>query len=73
VNEHDIYPFERVFAPLLGCRACGAALFPEYRSIPDGCVCNSPRGVNHGFVARNTCTCLLCDPEQTGSTRIGKP
>jgi hypothetical protein len=53
------------------CRGCGATrlLDETSLSIADGCPCNSPRGVNHGLVPKNTCTCLECDPEQTGSTR----
>ena len=33
--------------------------------------CNSGRGVNHGLVPLKTCTCVECDPAQTGSTRYG--
>ncbi len=51
------------------CRSCGDELKPECAWIADGCPCNAPRGTNHGIVARRTCTCALCDPEQTGSTR----
>jgi uncharacterized protein (DUF433 family) len=52
------------------CRACGKALLPENtRTVADGCPCNSRRGINHGLVPKNTCTCVECDPEQTGSTR----
>jgi hypothetical protein len=51
------------------CRACGKPLLPENVRIADGCPCNSARGVNHGLVAKDTCTCTVCDPEQTGSTR----
>jgi len=69
----DIYPREDVFAPASSCRACGAALLPENRKTADGCSCNAPRGVNHGLVAKNTCTCVECDPAETGGTRIGKP
>lgn len=71
MKADDLYPYEDVFAPPSSCRACGAALLPEQRRICDGCPCNSPRGINHGLVAKNTCTCVVCDPEQTGSTRIG--
>jgi hypothetical protein len=53
------------------CRACGGMILPENRGIADGCPCNSARGVNHGLVPKNTCTCVECDPNQTGSTRIG--
>lgn len=51
------------------CRGCGAALLQENERVADGCACNSPRGINHGLVPRSTCTCVICDPEQTGSTR----
>lgn len=51
------------------CRACSKPLLPENQRVADGCPCNSPRGVNHGLVATNTCTCIECDPAQTGSTR----
>lgn len=51
------------------CRGCGATILPENRRIADGCSCNSPRGINHGLVPKNTCTCVACDPAQTGSTR----
>ena len=53
-----------------GCRGCGKTLLPNNYTIADGCPCNSPRGINHGLVAKNTCTCVECDPAQTGSTRI---
>lgn len=66
----DTYPFEDLFGPPDDCRHCGGALLVENRRIADGCPCNSPRGINHGLVAKNTCTCLECDPAQTGSTRI---
>lgn len=52
------------------CRGCGGMILPENRRIADGCPCNSPRGVNHGLVPKNTCTCPECDPAGTGSTRI---
>lgn len=52
------------------CRGCGKSLLAEnFAGIADGCPCNSPRGVNHGLVPVNTCTCDECDPAQTGSTR----
>jgi len=51
------------------CRACRSPLRPENLRIADGCPCNSPRGVNHGLVPTDTCTCPECDPAQTGSTR----
>lgn len=51
------------------CRGCEAPLLPENRRVADGCPCNSRRGINHGLVAKDTCTCIECDPAQTGSTR----
>lgn len=71
-NPDDLYPDEDIFAPPDLCRGCGKMLLPENRLISDGCPCNSPRGINHGLVAKNTCTCDICDPLQTGSTRISK-
>jgi hypothetical protein len=65
----DLYPLENLYAPPSDCRGCGGPLLPEQRRIADGCPCNSRRGINHGLVAKNTCTCVVCDPEQTGSTR----
>lgn len=60
------YPDE---ALVHACRHCGKALLPKNRRIADGCPCNSGRGINHGLVAKNTCTCIVCDPDATGSTR----
>ncbi len=54
------------------CRGCGKPLDPQNRILADGCPCNSPRGVNHGLVPKDTCTCRECDPEQTGSVRQPK-
>jgi len=51
------------------CRGCGKPLLPENLWMADGCPCNSRRGINHGLVAKNICTCIECDPEQTGATR----
>lgn len=51
------------------CRACGQPLLPINIRIADCCPCNSGRGINHGLVPKETCTCVECDPEQTGSTR----
>lgn len=52
------------------CRGCLKALLLENIRVADGCPCNSPRGINHGLVAKNICTCKICDPNQTGSARI---
>lgn len=60
MDLYDFYPI---------CRSCKKGLLPENRNMADGCTCNSPRGVNHGLVYENTCTCIKCDPEQTGSVR----
>jgi hypothetical protein len=56
-------------APPPTCRGCGVPLRYENLRCADGCPCNSPRGVNHGLVPRNVCTCVACDPEETGSVR----
>jgi transcription elongation factor Elf1 len=71
LQADDLYPQEDpdIYIDCDLCRGCGEMLLPENRRIADGCVCNSPRGINHGLVAKNTCTCPICDPEQTGSTR----
>jgi hypothetical protein len=87
INPDDRFPWEdeygNEFATIDGslakwsnppdsCRACVGAILPENRRIADGCPCNSARGINHGLVPKNTCTCVECDPAQTGSTRIGR-
>ncbi len=52
------------------CQGCGKPLLPEnFAGVADGCPCNNPRGINHGLVPRDTCTCIECDPHQTGSAR----
>lgn len=51
------------------CNGCREPLYLVNYRIADGCSCNSPRGINHGRVPVNTCTCDECDPDQTGSTR----
>lgn len=54
------------------CRGCGKLL--EMTSLAlrtcDGCPCNSPRGINHGLVAKEVCTCTECDPKGLGASRI---
>lgn len=52
------------------CRGCNFGLKKANRSAADGCSCNSPRGINHGRVPVNTCTCPNCDPAETGSARV---
>lgn len=54
---------------VVNCRACGAPLLPQNHWIADGCRCNSARGVNHGIVPADVCTCPECDPAQTGASR----
>lgn len=51
------------------CRGCEKPLLETNLRMADGCSCNSPRGVNHGLVPTNVCTCDVCDPAKTGSTR----
>lgn len=70
LGPNDRHPLEN-FGPPYACRGCGKPILPANRRIADGCPCNSVRGINHGLVAKNTCTCVECDPAQTGSTRIG--
>lgn len=52
------------------CRGCGKPLLDSNRWNADGCSCNSHRGVNHGLVPGNICTCKECDPAQTGCSRF---
>lgn len=52
------------------CRNCGSVLMPTNQVVADGCPCNSGRGINHGLVAATVCTCAVCDPAQTGSSRF---
>ncbi len=61
------------FARHVHCRGCGKTLHAENVRAADGCPCNSARGINHGLVPKDTCTCVVCDPEQTGSTRYPPP
>ena len=51
------------------CRGCEKPLLSENRSIADGCPCNSERGINHGLVPPEVCTCKICDPAQQGCSR----
>ncbi len=52
------------------CRACKAPILASNVAIADQCPCNSGRGINHGIVAPEVCTCAVCDPDQTGSSRV---
>ena len=52
------------------CRGCGAEIDEANVAIADQCPCNSGRGVNHGIVSREICTCSECDPAGTGSSRV---
>ena len=54
------------------CRGCGELLDWRNLRVADMCPCNSGRGINHGLVPPKTCTCVECDPQQTGSTRYGE-
>lgn len=51
------------------CLGCSATLSPDNFALADGCPCNSPRGVNHGRVPVDVCTCNACDPAQSGASR----
>lgn len=52
------------------CRGCDHWLEFNNLSIADGCPCNSPRGINHGIVPKEVCTCEVCDSESTGTSRF---
>jgi len=52
----------------MNCRGCGKPLTGD-ETVCDGCICNHPRGINHGLVPKHVCTCNDCDPEVTGSVR----
>ena len=54
------------------CRGCGNWLEFKNLSIADGCPCNSLRGINHGIVLKVVCTCDVCDPDSTGTSRYGR-
>lgn len=55
------------------CRGCGKLLLENNYPLADGCPCNSPRGINHDLVPDDVCTCVICDPKQTGSSRRRDP
>jgi hypothetical protein len=70
LEAFDVDPAEKVTRRVMNdCNGCGKPLDPANCRIADGCPCNSPRGINHGSVARETCTCIVCDPGQSGSSR----
>ncbi len=52
-------------------RGCDKRLLRYNCVLADGCPCNSPRGINHGIVPTEVCTCPVCDPAQTGTSRAG--
>lgn len=52
------------------CRGCRKALLKENERLADCCQCNAQRGINHGLVPKEVCTCVECDPEQTGVSRV---
>jgi len=66
----NLYPNEGLFIRANLCRHCNRILSYENKFIADGCGCNCSRGTNHGLVPKNTCTCVECDPNKTGSSRI---
>lgn len=59
-----------VLGELSKCASCDRPLLVSNLSMADGCPCNSPRGVNHGRVPVAACTCVTCDPAQTGGSRF---
>lgn len=42
------------------CRGCNQPLKTENAWMSDGCPCNNPRGINHGLVPKEVCTCEKC-------------
>ena len=42
------------------CRGCNQPLKAENAWMSDGCPCNSERGINHGLVPKEVCTCEEC-------------
>jgi len=54
------------------CMHCGNLIHPNNYWMADGCPCNSRRGMNHGIVPPDVCTCDVCDPEETGTSRYGR-
>lgn len=42
------------------CRGCNQPLKAENAWMSDGCPCNNPRGINHGLVPKEVCTCEEC-------------
>jgi len=42
------------------CRGCNQPLKAENAWMSDGCPCNNPRGINHGLVPKEVCTCDEC-------------
>lgn len=52
------------------CRGCGTPLSGINVGVADMCPCNNPRGINHGIVPHDVCTCPVCDPGESGSSRI---
>ncbi len=70
--EADAQPSEPEALPdAPRCAGCGQDLLGSNFRIADGCPCNAPRGVNHGLVPKDVCTCPICDPDQTGGSRAG--
>src|SRR5271170_3172161 len=55
------------------CRGCEQILLAANLRVADGCPCNTKRGINHGLVPVDTCTCSACDPSESGSSRYCQP
>lgn len=73
---NPLQPFaHREDCPITGadCRGCKMPLLKTNRTMADGCPCNSARGVNHGLVPQQTCTCPTCDPSECGGSRYRVP
>lgn len=66
---------EQLFSAWVGkqCNGCGKPLWRDNLTLADCCPCNSGRGINHGLIPKDACTCDVCDPARTGSSRWGKP
>lgn len=52
------------------CRGCNQPLKAENAWISDGCPCNNPRGINHGLVPKECCTCDECSPQHAASSDV---
>ena len=68
-QNQEIKRLQAVIDSMKVCRGCGKKLEDSNRTLADGCPCNTPRGVNHGLVDQQVCTCSVCDPKETGASR----